>query len=264
MGPAPAPRPDQPTDWDDPFGLLRRKWSEIPSGPSERQSAESLLDLPDEELLAFWQRARSSVSEGAQFSHRGWYHALYAPAFHGLHLLDVGCGLGIDGITFAQHGARVTFVDLTRASLELVRRLCRILRLEHTSFVHLETLDSLSRLDRGFDVVLAIGSLHHAPRSVIQPEARELIARLKPGGRWIQLAYPESRWIREGRVAFDRWGELTDGPGTPWAEWYELPKLLGLLEPARFDVVLCREFHDGNFIWFDLRLEGRDESSGGA
>ena len=41
-------------------------------------------------------------------------------------------------------------------------------------------------------------------------------------------------------------------PGLPWAEWYDLDKLLGLFDHARFEVVLCREFHNSDFIWFDL------------
>jgi hypothetical protein len=85
---------------------------------------------------------------------------------------------------------------------------------------------------------------------------QELLRHLKIGGRWLQLAYPKTRWIRAGSPPFHKWGAMTDGADTPWAEWYDLPKLLSLLEPAQFDVVLCLEFHDHNFIWFDLLFRG--------
>src|SRR5215510_11548753 len=37
-------------------------------------------------------------------------------------VLEVGCGLGTDGVNFARAGARYTGVDLTERSIELVRR----------------------------------------------------------------------------------------------------------------------------------------------
>jgi hypothetical protein len=79
---------------------------------------------------------------------------------------------------------------------------------------------------------------------------------LKVGGRWLQLAYPRSRWIREGRMPFSKWGEHTDPGKTAWCEWYDLPKLLRMLAPAKFDVVLSQEFHNGDFNWFDLLYRG--------
>jgi len=181
---------------------------------------------------------------------------LYADSFSGRKLLDLGSGFAIDSITFAQHGARVTFVDLAETNLVVVQRLCRILGLENVDFLLLEDIGSLRSLDTDYDVIMAIGSLHHAPFEVIRPEVQELIKHLKVGGRWLQLAYPRSRWIREGRMPFDKWGEQTDGVGTPWAEWYDLPKLSKLLEPACFDVVLCMEFRNNDFIWFDLCYRG--------
>jgi hypothetical protein len=58
---------------------------------------------------------------------------------------------------------------------------------------------------------------------------------------------PEIRWQGEGALPFDEWGPRTDGPGTPWEEWLDVPKLLDLLAPARFEVVLYTELHDQNF-----------------
>jgi len=72
----------------------------------------------------------------------------------------------------------------------------------------------------------------------------------------LQLAYPKSRWIRDGSPSFDKWGPMVDGPGTPWEEWYDVPKLLSMFEPAKFDVVLYQEFHNSDFNWFDLCYSG--------
>jgi len=88
----------------------------------------------------------------------------------------------------------------------------------------------------------------------MRPEYAELVRRLEVGGRWLQLAYPKARWEREGSLPFDEWGPKVDGPGTPWEEWLDVPKLLDLLAPARFDVVFYCEWHNQDFNWFDLVL----------
>lgn len=244
-------------NWQEPFDTLRNKWVEVPTTQSGRKSTIDLLRFSDEELLTEWTASREDITTGSEFAHRGWYHSLYAESMRGRKLLDVGSGFAIDSITFAQHDAMVSFVDIARSNLDVVQRLCGLLGLENTSFTLLEDIGSLHDLDRDYDFIMAMGSLHHAPVGIIKPEVQELVKHLKVGGRWLQLAYPRTRWIRDGKPPFDRWGDMTDGHGTPWAEWYDLPKLLRLMEPARFDVVLCQEFHNNDFIWFDLLYRGQ-------
>jgi 2-polyprenyl-3-methyl-5-hydroxy-6-metoxy-1,4-benzoquinol methylase len=248
--------PPPVSDWQKPFDTLRRKWVEVPTTRLGRQKTTDLIKLSNEELLAEWLASRHDITTGVQFNHRGWYHTLYADGMRGKKVLDVGSGFAIDSITFAQHGAKVTFVDLAASNLEVIRRLCQTLGLQEVDFIFLDNIEALHILDGDYDVIMAMGSLHHAPVEVIKPETQELLKHLKIGGRWLQLAYPKTRWLREGSLPFDRWGQATDGVATPWAEWYDLPKLLDLLYPARFQVVLYQEFHNSDFVWFDLLYEG--------
>jgi len=248
--------PTGASDWQKPFETLRSKWDEVPTTRSGRQRTADLAKLSNENLLAEWQSSRLDLTTGSEFGHRGWYHTLYADSMRGKKIMDVGSGFAIDSITFAQFGARVTFVDLAETNLDVIRRLCKALELRDVDFLYLENIEALQALHVDYDVIMAMGSLHHAPVEVIKPETRELLRHLKIGGRWLQLAYPKTRWAREGRLPFDRWGQVTDGNATPWAEWYDLPKLLELLNPGRFQAVLCQEFHGGDFIWFDLLYEG--------
>ena len=95
---------------------------------------------------------------------------------------------------------------------------------------------------------MALGSLHHAPRELIQEEMR---------GSWFQVAYPIG-W-RSGfsqPCTFHLWGAVTDGDGTPWAEWYELPKLMTTMEPHRMRPSWCgitkSEDGRGEFLWTEL------------
>jgi len=254
-----APADSKGAAWKTPFDTLRKKWDQVPTGASASEKTARLLALPDEALLAEWEKARKDITTGPEFTHRGWYHALYGDGMRGKKVMDIGSGFGVDSITFAQHGARLTFVDLVETNLKVLERLCKILGLKDVQFVHLKILESLTPLDTDYDVIMAMGSLHHAPTDVIKPEYQELAKHLKVGGRWLQLAYPRSRWIRDGRPRFAHWGFTTDGEGTPWAEWMDLEKLLGAFAPAKFDVVLYQEFHNSDFNWFDLLYRGMAE-----
>ena len=205
-------------NWTAPFQVLRTKWVEVPKSRLGRKNTSELLRLSDKELLREWESSRHNNITGEQFALRGWYHTLYSEGVAGQKILDVGCGFAIDSLTFAQHGANLTFVDLARDNLAVVERIAGILGLHGCSFAYLESIDSLRDLDTDYDIIMAIGSLHHAPTEVIVPEVAELRRHLKVGGRWLQLAYPKTRWVREGRLPFSQWGIMTDGPGTPWAE----------------------------------------------
>jgi SAM-dependent methyltransferase len=238
--------------WHQPFDILRTKWHNVLAGDS-RLSTDDLLLLPDRELKNLWETLREAATTGTAFQVRGWYHLLYADVLRGKRILDVGCGLGSDGVTFAQHDAHMTFVDIVESNLAVVERLCKLLGLTNVEFIYMRDIDSLSTLRADYDVVWCQGSLINAPFHVIRAEAQELLKHLKSNGRWIELAYPKARWEREGQLPFDRWGEHTDGPGTPWVEWYDLKKLEAALEPAEFEVVLYFEFHNEDFNWFDLK-----------
>lgn len=237
--------------WRDPFATLRKKWSELPTDVARVQTTR-LHELGDEELIGFWDAARDAATTGEYFHRRGWYHLLYAPLLKNARLIDFGSGLGLDGLSFAPQAARVTFIDIVPANLELLQRIAKLKRLSNVDFLYLETFKSLEALGEGYDVVIASGSLHHAPTTVTRLEIQELAPHLRIGGRWLQLAYPKRRWEREGRMPFSQWGNLTDGNGTPWCEWYDKEKLLALFGPLTFEVVLAFDFNDDEFNWFDL------------
>src|SRR5262249_48003718 len=162
---------------------------------------------------------------------RGWYQLLYRDWCRGKQIIDIGCGLGIDGIHFAEHGAMVTFIDIVETNVELVRRICRAKGIEdRCSFLVMRGAEDLAALPANYAAVMGFGSLMNAPYEIMKPEFDALAARLRPDqGRFIMHAYPKTRWEREGSLPFDKWGEKTDGPGTPWAEWYDADKLMEAL-----------------------------------
>jgi hypothetical protein len=237
--------------WDDPFQLLRKKWGELPVGFDRLPSSE-IIKLSDGELLAWWEKAKLEATTGPFYKARGWYHTVYMPMIKGASVIEIGTGFGIDGLTFAQVAGHYTFVDIVQENLKLLERLARIMKIKNAAFLWLENYECLKALPFGQDVILASGSLHHAPMRVIKSEIQELAPRLRTGGRWLQLAYPKRRWEREGCEPFWTWGKKTDGEATPWAEWYDLEKLLSLFEPHSFEAVMAFDYHDSDFNWFDL------------
>ncbi len=189
----------------DSFDLLRKKWGKVPATQVERIMSADLLEMSDNELLSAWDDFHSSSVSG-DLSARGWYELLYSDVFRGRKVLDFGCGLGITTIPFAESGAAVTFVDLVQSNVEVVRRVCKLKGLESGRFCYMEDLGSLASLPTDYDFIYCCGSMINAPLEVTRLEARELLKHLKVGGRWIELAYPKSRWESDGSMPFDRWG----------------------------------------------------------
>jgi 2-polyprenyl-3-methyl-5-hydroxy-6-metoxy-1,4-benzoquinol methylase len=237
------------------FALLAEKWHEVPFAHQDRSSTRAMLELGDEELLSTWSRL-AATTEGANGLRVGdWEYYVYRDFFKGRNVIEVGPGLGALGVAFLEYGAHMTFIDVVEPNLKLIERICRVKGLHNSKFLHLTGLEDLTRLDGEYDAIFAHGSLHHAPAEVIKSEFTALVSRLKVGGRFIMLAYPKSRWEREGSPPFSEWGKMTDGEATPWAEWYDVPKLLRQLLPFRFHVVMT--FDDGDLNWFDLlRTDG--------
>lgn len=239
---------------DNLFSSLEKKWQEVPAADQRQRPAE-LLTLPDHELKTFWEQKHRLDTTGAGFAHRGWYQDLYRDRLANKRVADIGSGMGLDGIHFARHGAKLTFVDLSESNLELIRRLCAIFSIETARFVLLENFSSFEKLEE-YDFIWCQGSMINAPSEIMAIECRHILEHLPVGGHWIELAYPRARWLREGSVPFNTWGRFTDGENTPWMEWYDIDKLLHRLAPARFDTLLNFNFYDDNFNWFELRRTG--------
>jgi SAM-dependent methyltransferase len=234
------------------FDQLRRKWSTVPAGLMDRRSTADLLTLSDSELREFWISTHRQATTGSGFAVRGWYQLLYRDVLCGKKVLEIGSGMGIDGIEFARNGAQITFVDIVEDNLQLMQRLCAVFGVTNAQFVYLHSLRSLDPLPTDYDVVWSQGSQINVPFEFAKHECGIIARHLKAGGRWIELAYPRERWVRDGSPPYRLWGNLTDGEGTPWMEWYDLERLLNRLAPAKWMPLLSFNFHHDDFNWFDL------------
>ena len=103
----------------------------------------------------------------------------------GSHVLEVGCGVGLDSMQMARHGLHVTAVDLTvvgpataqlRAAARGVDAVYSSADAEHLPFP-----------DSTFDYVYSFGVMHHAPDT--QKCIDEAYRVLRPGGQALIMLY---------------------------------------------------------------------------
>jgi len=85
-----------------------------------------------------------------------------ASPLESVRVLIAGCGTGLHAITAAllYEGAEVLAVDISRSSLGYASRRARELGIGNLEFLHADLLD-LKSIGRRFDVIEAVGVLHH-------------------------------------------------------------------------------------------------------
>src|SRR5437660_5778785 len=103
----------------------------------------------------------------------------------GLRVLEIGCGVGTDGLQFARAGATYTGVDLTEAAVDLARR-----NFESAGMpgeFRVSDAEKLDFTDESFDIVYSHGVLHHTPD--IEAAIHEIRRVLKPDGQAMLMLY---------------------------------------------------------------------------
>jgi SAM-dependent methyltransferase len=232
---------------------MAEKWREVPGGNEQhpRRFSDTFAQVTDATFLAEWERQYQAAVDM-----RAWYWRFYGQTFKGARILELGSGLGFDAVHFTSLGARVTCCDIAPSNLDAIRRVATARRLGIDTF-QIESVKSFERLASDYDLVWCNGSIHHMPFAAAREECLAVLPHVKTGGRWIELAYPRERWVREGSLPFDKWGQLTDGERTPWVEWYDMEKLKQRLFPWRLKAALEHRHHSDQYIWLDVILDGR-------
>jgi ubiquinone/menaquinone biosynthesis C-methylase UbiE len=148
-------------------------WTVAPCGPS-------VPDLPAgskpyfEELVAGRRDYAPWMSD-----------ALHYADSHGLDVLDVGSGQGIDAYEYASRGARVVGIDLTPRHVELASQHLAESGLK-AKFVEGDA-ETMPFADESFDMVSSNGVLHHTPD--IDAALAECLRVLRPGGTLTVVLY---------------------------------------------------------------------------
>jgi len=105
--------------------------------------------------------------------------------WQGKKVLEIGCGIGIDGMEFAKNGADYTGIDISKESLELAQKYFNLNNQKANLLV--ADAEKLPFLDNTFDLVYSWGVLHHTPNP--ERAITEIYRVLKPEGRFCIMLY---------------------------------------------------------------------------
>src|SRR5262245_52038365 len=100
-------------------------------------------------------------------------------------VLEVGCGLGTDGLRFARAGARYTGYDLAEDTIEFAKQ--NFVRDGQTGNFARGSADELPSPDASFDLVYSHGVIHHIERT--EQAVSEFYRVLRPGGTALVMLY---------------------------------------------------------------------------
>ncbi len=106
-------------------------------------------------------------------------------------LLEIGCGVGIDLLRFAQGGTKVTGVDLAEVSINLAQENFSQRGLE--ADFRVMNGEDLDFDDGSFDVVYAHGVLQYTSNA--NKMISEIVRVLRPQGDAIMMVYNRNSWL---------------------------------------------------------------------
>ncbi|MBD3402825.1 methyltransferase domain-containing protein [candidate division GN15 bacterium] len=103
----------------------------------------------------------------------------------GKSLLHLMCQFGLDTLSWARQGARVTGVDISERSVEVAREITQQAGLQ-AEFVRSDVLDLIGRIDKQFDIVYQSYGTHIWLSDLFQ-WAKVVAQYLKPGGTFYMI-----------------------------------------------------------------------------
>jgi ubiquinone/menaquinone biosynthesis C-methylase UbiE len=149
--------------------------------------------------------------------------------YAGKDVLEIGCGVGIDLIQFAQGSANVTGVDFSSTAIDLAQK-----NFDTAGFqARLLLMDgeALELPDQSFDLVFAHGVLQYTADP--QQMAREMYRVLRPGGQAIVMMYNRISWLNAMSRLTKVGLEHEDAPVLRKVSSKELHQVLSIFDEVR-------------------------------
>lgn len=100
-------------------------------------------------------------------------------------VLEIGCGMGTMAMNWAQHGCKLTAVDLNPVAVAQTSNRFKLYGLEGT--IREMDANALAFPDNSFDYVYSWGVLHHSPN--LELSVKELFRVLRPRSRFGVMLY---------------------------------------------------------------------------
>ncbi|MHA2320005.1 MAG: class I SAM-dependent methyltransferase, partial [Candidatus Hodarchaeales archaeon] len=115
---------------------------------------------------------------------------LNLPSLNGKSVLEIGCGIGLDALAYAKHGAHVTAIDLSHVCIDLANRYFADNKMR--GVIEIGNAERLTYDSNSFDVVVARQVLMFTPNT--QKAVDEMYRVLKPGGTAVVLLHNKYSW----------------------------------------------------------------------
>lgn len=174
--------------------------------------------------------------------------------WNGARVLEVGCGIGTDTLSFALSGASVVALDLSERSLELARRRAALYGVsDRIRFIHADAERLSEQLRPGrYDLIYSFGVVHHTPHP--DRALAEMRAFAGPGTTLKLMVYHRYSWkviaivLGDGKGRFWRLDELVAArseaqSGCPVTYSYSKRSARELIERHGFRLVSCSVEH---------------------
>jgi 2-polyprenyl-3-methyl-5-hydroxy-6-metoxy-1,4-benzoquinol methylase len=183
-----------------------------------------------ERVKEYWDRGPCNIRHSAQpvgtkqyfdeVEARKYFVEPHIPKFaeferwRGKKVLEIGCGIGTDTMSFARQGARVTAVDVSEKSLAVAKERARVYGVQDRVEFYCGNAEELSRFvpAEPHDLIYSFGVIHHTPHPErVLGELREYAA---PGTTLKIMVYHRRSWkvlgilAGEGRGQFWKLAEL--------------------------------------------------------
>ena len=174
------------------------------------KSAESFQDIPINKVSEYWNARPCNIRHSSKpVGTREYYDEVearkYAVEYHipdfaefnrwqGKRVLEIGCGIGTDTMSFARAGAQVTAVDLTEKSLEVARQRAKVFGMEdRIRFIqaNAEKLSDSVPVEP-YDLVYSFGVIHHTPHPELVLE--QIRKYVKPDSTVKIMVYNRWSW----------------------------------------------------------------------
>jgi ubiquinone/menaquinone biosynthesis C-methylase UbiE len=180
-------------------------------------------------------------------------------AHHDKNVLEYGCGGGSDAISYLRRNNKVTACDIVPDNIKAASKNVELYGLSNFTPVLLPTSIPLPFPDSVFDIVNSHGVLHHIPYA--KDVVKELYRVTKDEGLCYIMLYTEflyeyfKKSVDQLMLAHDiseqeAFSWMTDGEGTPYADWYDEDAGIELLEQAGYKVLMATAWLNNHFRTF--------------
>jgi SAM-dependent methyltransferase len=177
-------------------------WARLPVDDVGYFPPSVVLDKTAADLRRWVRTFERNRYEGWRNHSNLWRASLGLDSTFDRHVIDYGCGFGIEALQFARAGNRVTLMDLTEDGLLAARKVLEVFGFQADTVLIGGDIPAA-------DVFYANGVLHHAPNGL------DVLSRVSAPETRL-MVYSDRAWSDVGGPDF--WRQMDEVGG--YADWY--------------------------------------------